>query len=791
MLRHHLIIAFRHLSRNRAFTLINMLGLAFGLALFILIRLWIDRETSVNAFHRNGERLYRIMVDMTEPGKPLTIWQTTPALLAPLMQEKIPGIEQYLRLSFRVPVQVRTPGKTLTEQGLYADSCFFEVLSFNLLAGDPGSVLDERDNIVISESMAGRMFGDREALGQIVEIREFFSDELRTVRVAGVFQDPPETSGQKFDFVMPFETYLSLATWNQHWGNFNNNTYLLLANGVEPGQINEKIRTFIRENRPDHQDDSSELFLHAFTREYLYSDFTKSREPGGRILYVRIFRVIAFAVLIIAIINYVNLTTATSHQRLKEVGVKKTVGARRSTLTAQFLIEAAVVNVLACALALLMVNLAIRPFNLLLGYSLALPLDNAGFYLNILAVLLVAVLLSGLYPALAISGASPLRIFRKMEMPVHRFSTRDVLVVFQFALASAFILGILFIHRQIEYIRTKNIGLDRQNVIGFHIRDIGRHREAFRKDLLDLPGVSAITFSNQNPLYVGSSTSDPRWEGKPDDATMFFHVIAADREFTQTLGIELLEGELLPENYNPSFNAYLINETAARAMGLEDPVGKSLTFWNENEGKIYGVIRDFHHQSFHSEIRPLIIYHNPDDANMVFARIDGTQLPGVLESVRTIFQKHEPEIEFSYKFLDEEFDAMYRSEITMGRITGIFTLLALFISCSGLFGLALYTIHRQSKEIAVRKVHGASVGKIALLLSSRFVRWVALGFAISLPAAVYLVQLWLENFAYRIGLGWEVFVLTGATAILTSMLTVGIQTLRAAMANPVHALRYE
>lgn len=493
MFKHYLTTAFRNLRRDKNFSLINVMGLGLGMVVFIIIQLWIGYEKSFDRFHENADRIYRLIVDLTSPNKPVTIWQTTPAPMGPLMEDKIPEIEKIIRLSFPWGIRLQKGEDSFSKSVIYADSVFFEYFSFPLVSGAPGQILDERNAIAISESLAKDMFGEMDPVGQTLDVKEGFSDQIRPVIITGVFNDIPENSSIRFDAVIPFNTYLNYAIWNQHWGNYNNFTYAVLNRGVDPDEVNEKIKDFIKENRPDSEEKYAELFLHPLTKLHLYDDFSKGREPGGTITYVNLFEIVSFFVLIIAIINFINLSTANLSRRQKEAGLKKILGAGRKTLTRQFMMESFLLNLVAIILALLSVYLLLPEFNRIFHRSVNLPDTGEMIFLSG-CILLGTSLITGLYPSYLISGIEPVNAVKGKEWRIGNVNLRDGLVVFQFILSISLIIGILVVYKQVEYIRNKNLGFDRENILRFSVGEIQNYQEAFRQELEKIPGVNSITY---------------------------------------------------------------------------------------------------------------------------------------------------------------------------------------------------------------------------------------------------------------------------------------------------------
>ena len=790
MIRHYLLTALRNLARNKFFGLINIVGLTAGMTLFLVIQLWIGYERSFDDFHDNKDRIGQIMVNMASPGEPPTIWETMPAPVGPLMEQKIPEIESVIRTTWPTRIIIDQNGNHISQRVMYADSLFFHYFSFDIVKGNPRSVLNSRDAVVISQSLAKVLFGLGDPLNKTLHIRESIGNKDRDVMVTGVFRDVPDNSSLRFNMVIPFETYLSYTPWNTHWGNYNNRLFAVLSPHTSFAEADSKIRDFIKKNRPDNEDVYDKLFLHPLSKIHLYDDFSKGEEAGGTIFYVKLFDVISYFVLLIACINYVNLSTANASRRLKEVGLKKTIGASRFSLINQFMIESVILNILALILSGSSLYLILPGFNRLFEKHVVIPF-TPGFIFLVTGMILVSVLLSGLYPSLVISKIRPQGTLGKQRSPVHRYSLRNALVVFQFILSITMIIGILVVYKQVDFIRNTNLGFNRENVLHFSIGDVSGHRDVFQQKLLSNPDIVSVCFSDQSPMDVGNSTSDPTWDNKPDNDNTYFHVIQADRDFIKTMGITLLEGENFPEKVNPSVAYYLVNQKAAEVMGMKDPVGQNLRFWDAKQGKIVGMVKDFHHQSLHGEIEPLIIFDSPEHTWNAFVRISGRDIPQTIRYIQNIYSGFDQVHPFDYKFLDADFDNMYRREILVQQLILYLTFTAVLISCLGLFGLALFTIQRRTKEIAIRKVNGARTSQLVTLVSGGFIKQVVIAFVLAGPIAWYFLNRWLENFAYKTSISWWIYAIAGFLALFIALGTVSYHAIKASLANPVNALKYE
>jgi predicted permease len=632
--------------------------------------------------------------------------------------------------------------------------------------------------------MAKKYFGDQEALGKMIRI-----NNDQEVQVTGVLQNIPQHSSLQFSWLMPYEVYAKDKQWLQGWGMLSIRTYVQLHANTSQEQAEAKIKKLLQKNDPDPT--KSELFLHPYQDVYLYSNFNNGKQDGGRIDYVRLFAIVAVFILFIACINFMNLSTARSARRSKEVGIRKVVGARRSLLISQFMGEAILLTVLSLLFALAIVVLLLPLFNSLTGKTIVIPFSEPVFILALVALAVLTGLIAGSYPALFLSAMQPIKVLKgAIKQGFASILLRKGLVIFQFALSTLLITATLAVYYQIEYIQNKNLGFDREHVISMSIEgDLWKNMYAFKQELLQLPGIKTVTRTGANPLEINASSADITWPGKLPTQTISVSATFVDYDYLSTLNIPLKAGR----DFSPQFadsSSYIINETAARLMGMDDPIGQDIEFWI-GKGKIVGVLKDFHTQSLHKPIEPYVLMLAPGNTWMMLIKTEPGKTAQALSSLEKLSRKYNPGYPFEYHFLDETFEKQYKSETLIGQLAGYFGCLAIFISCLGLFGLATFTAEQRTKEIGIRKVLGASVGNITLLLSTDFLKLVAIAFIIASPIAWYAMSKWLENFAFHIDLGVELFLLAGVAALLIALGTVSFQSVKAALSNPVKSLRSE
>ncbi|MBC3788569.1 ABC transporter permease [Spirosoma utsteinense] len=785
MLRNYIKIAWRNIVKSKTFSFINVLGLALGMTCSLLILLWVQDERRMNRFHANGPRMYQVLENQQWTGSELSTTPATPGPMAAALKAEIPEVKKSVKLTWEEEHLLALGTTGFKEKGRYASPDLFSIFSFPFLHGNPKTAIAGPTSIVISEAVAKKLFGRTDVLGRMVRL-----DNTDDRQVTGVMRDIPKTSSLTFDFVLPLEPHEAKNKWLNEWGNNGIRTFALLNPLVNVNRVNAKIRNMV--HRHDAKVTTITTFLFPYEDTYLYSKFTNGKPDGGRIEYVRLFTIVAIFILIIACINFMNLATARSAKRAKEVGIRKVVGAERAYLIGQFVGEAVLMAGMALGFAIILVQLLLSPFNKLTDKHIAIEYGNPYYWLTLLALALVTGIVSGSYPALFLSSLQPIRILKgSLRFTAGPVLFRQGLVVFQFSLSLLLIIGTLIAGRQVEYIRTKNLGLDRENVIYMALEgELPKRFDSFKQELEQAPGIQTVTASGSDPLAVGSSTTGLEWKGKdPKDKTLFMQ-LSVSYDFINTMKIRMLEGRDFDKAIVTDSTNYIINEEAARRMGMKNPVGQDLKFWEKN-GKIVGMVKDFHLNSLRVAIEPLIIRLDTASNNTLLVRTRPGQTEKALASLQQLTKKYNPAYPFDYVFADDSFEKQYNSETLIGKLADYFAILAIFIACLGLFGLAMFTAEQRTKEIGVRKVLGASVVSIVTLLSKDFVRLVFISIVIATPIAWYTMSRWLQDFVYRIDIDWWVFALAGLLAITIALLTVSFQSIKAALMDPVKSLRTE
>lgn len=787
MIKNYLKTAWRNLLKNKTFSLINIMGLAFGMTCSLMIMLWVKDEMSVNKFHVNGNRIYRVMENQNYSGK-ISTFESTPGILAENIVKDIPEIEMASQFLWEEQPLFTVGNKFDKEKGRYVQKDFLKMFSFNLLKGDPKTALDRPDGVVISKKLADKYFKGEDPIGKMIRI-----DNKENVQVTGVLDEIPETSSIKFDFLMSYHRWWKDNEWAHQWGNNGPRCFVMLKPNADPAKVNAKIKDYIKTKNPES---NVELFIQNYLESYLYSKWEAGKLIGGRIDNVQIFSIVAVIILLIACINFMNLATARSLKRAREIGVRKAVGAFKSQLMGQFIGESLFVAFLALLVSIVLSLLILPTFNTVTEKQLSLDFTDPNFIVSVLLLTLITGLISGSYPALFMSSLNPIVVLKgSLKFRSGATLFRKVLVVFQFALSIILILGMIIVYRQIDFIHNKNLGFTRENLLYMPLEgDLPKNVNAFKQELLSYAGIKGVTTSAHNPVEVGSSTMGVRWPGKDTTKQLLFSNNPITFDYIKTMGIELVAGRDFSPEFGLDSNNYLINEAAARQIGYTDPVGKELTVWGV-KGQIIGLMKDFHHNSLHVPIEPLILrlhlksWGNP--YGNVLVRTEPGKTTEAIASMEKLFKKYNPGFPFKYYFADQEIARNYKAEHTVSKLSKYFAFLAIFISCLGLFGLVTFTAEQRTKEIGIRKVLGASVPGIVRMLSKDFIQLVLIATVIAFPIAWWLTNNWLQNFSYRVSVGWAAFVIAGVAAVVIALITVSFQAIKAAMSNPVKSLRTE
>lgn len=787
MLRNFLLVAIRNLRKNRLYSILNILGLAVGLAAGILILLYIADEFNYNHFHKNLSSIHLILQNQTQGGVTYT-FESTPGPLAAALRQEIPEIEAVARCSWNGRHLLFADNKSFYERGFYAEPDYFKVLQFEAVQGDPMEALKDAGSIVITERTARKFFGDENPIGKTLR-----HNNERDLRVAAVLRDLPLNGNTlRFDVVLPFRVFEQMNTeWvNSAWGDNSLPTWVALRPGTDLANLNGKLENFIQQKNPEA---SAHIFAYPFADWRLKNKFENGKQQGGRITLVYLLSIIGVFVLLIACINFMNLATARSERRAREVGVRKAIGAQRSLIIGQFLSEAMLMSGLALILGIGLAQLALPGFNTFFEKSLSLSLSNWPLWSAILALGLITGLMAGSYPALFLSRYQPAKVL-KAGLGSGKSSSllRRSLVAFQFLISILLIITTIVIYRQIKHGQDRPMGYEQDNLIEIPARgDMPGKFELVKQELTQLPGVKSVSAGTDDLIQFGSNTSGIQWPGRTEDQDFLVTVSWVRHDWVKTAGLKMVEGRDFDRQFGADSMSCLVNETAIKQMGLKQPViGTVLR--HDTSYTIVGVIKDFIYNDPFGTPRPMVVYLGGNDMNHFFVRLENNnQWRQTLAQIETAVKKHNPTHPFEFRFVKEEYQRNFNEMRSVAQLASLFGGLAIFISCLGLFGLSAFVAERRQKEIGIRKVLGASVGAVWFQLAKDFLKPVLVAFAMAIPLAIYAMDKLLSSLTYRVELSWWIFAAAGILAVLIALVTVSFQGIRAALINPVSSLRSE
>ncbi|MDB5144320.1 MAG: macB 22 [Mucilaginibacter sp.] len=790
MIRNYFKTAWRNLWKNKAFSVINILGLALGLACSLLIFLWVQDETQMDAFHANGKQIY-VIIHRAYFDHKSAAGYSTPGVLAEELKKEIPEVINATQFSWNQDHTFQVRDKILKVNGTYASPDYFKMFSFHLLQGKPASALNSPTSLAISKKMADNFFGSPErAIGKTIKY-----ENQKNFTVTAVFDDQPKNSSLQYEFIVNWYTFLDENSWAKDWGNNGPMAFFQIRKDASPALVDKKLTHFLDNLDKGQQKGKfySELGMQPFLERYLHDHFTGDKVDGGRIGYVHLFSVIAIFILLIACINFMNLTTARSLKRAREIGVRKVVGAMRPTLIRQFLGESLLLTSIAVLFSLILMALLLPVFNQITGKQISLPFDQPAFWLELLGLTLITGIVAGSYPALFLSSFKPVKVLKgavKMTSGVVIF--RKGLVVFQFVLSVVLIISTIIITRQVNYVENQNLGYDRENLIYIPLEgDLAGKYDLFKNELLKMDGIQEVTRTTDVPTNIQNSTGGVDWDGKDPNINIQFTQASVGYNFVRTLKLKLLQGRDFSKDFGTDSAGYLVNEAALKRIGYKDPVGKRLTFWGK-KGTIIGVLKDYHIASLQQAIVPLILRLSEKESwGNALIRTKPGQTKLALASMEKLCKQLNPNFQFSYYFSDEQYQKLYNNEQVVSKLSNVFASLAIIISCLGLLGLAMFTAEQRVKEIGIRKVLGAGLGSLFSLLSSEFLILVGIALLIASPLAWYGMNKWLQNYAYHTSVEWWFFALAAIIALLITVVTISFQTIKAALVNPVKSLRSE
>ncbi len=786
MFKNYLLITLRNLRKNGTYSFINIAGLSIGITCSVLILLWVFDELSFDKFHPKADRLYQVWINATFDGK-INSWNSLPLPAYEALKTENSNIVKTTVTDWGGDHLFTVGDKRITKRSFYAGEEFLEMFQFALMKGNASTVLDDPTSIVITESMAKMFFGDSDPINQVIRV-----DNKNDLKVTGVLKDIPKNSSFQFDFLLPWklneqQDWVKRSMTN--WGNNSFQIYMELNNGSNKILVEKAIKELII--RKDPEDYKRELFLHPLLKWRLNSNFENGKEAGGRIDFVKMFGVIAIFILVIACINFMNLSTARSERRAREVGIRKSVGSRRFELIFQFIGESLFISTVAFVIAILLAQLLMPYYNNLVDKKLFINYLSIEFWLFALGLIVLTGVVSGSYPAFYLSSFQPAKVLKgKIQTGKSGSTPRKVLVTLQFAFSILLIIGTIVVYQQIQYSKSRSLGYDQENLITVdYTEEVGKNYRPIKLELLQTGVVKAVTKSN-SPITDVYSNNFLGWPGKPESQKVIFTTIATEYDYTKTMGIKLVEGRDFSEDFKSDTLAIMVNKAAMDLMQLKNPIGEKLDLWGKKR-ELIGIVDNVLMGSPFQPVKPSFIVLDKDWASSVTIRLEKTNdLPASIKKVEAVFKKYSPAYPFEYDFADVQFAKKFNDINMTSRLASLFALLAIVITGLGLFGLAAFAAEQRTKEIGIRKVMGASVSSLVGLMSKDFSRLVIIAFVLSSPVAWWLLNHFiLDQYKYRIDIAWWVFPATGLIALVFALAIVSTQALRAAHANPAVSLR--
>ncbi|MBN9296324.1 MAG: ABC transporter permease [Filimonas sp.] len=795
----------RSLWKNKAYSFLNIAGLAIGITCAALIFLWVEDEVNYDNTYQKKDELYLVEINADVDAGVFT-HSSTPGPLAPSILSEVPGVANTCRMSEGSTSLLFTNGdKTLYASGRYADPSVFDMFAFPFQEGSASNAFSQLHSVVITERTARNVFGDtKNIVGKSIRI-----DNKQDYIVSGVLKNMPENSSLQFDWLIPYEVYREDNGWLDKWGNFGINTYVALKTGVHVADVNKQLHDFIAKKQ-GAQTSTSHAFLFNMNEWHLYDDFKNGKQTGdGRILYVRLFSIIAWIILIVACINFMNLATARSEKRAKEVGVRKVLGSGKQRLIMQFIGEALFMSLLATLVALLLISMVLPLFNTLVQKNLSIQLANPAHLFSLIAITILCGLIAGSYPSFYLSSFNPIAVLKGVKLKNSSAAAiRKGLVITQFVVSIVLIIGTVVVYQQIQYVKQRNIGYDKNNLLQVELR--GNMLEQFnsiKQDLINTGTVQNATLADHETITSGNNTTGLTWPGKAPNSIIVISQRLVSKEFISTVGMQVLRGrDFEPtdlfefnEQHTPKVPAngfnVVVTESMEKLLGKGSAIGKSI-FWSEERGgyklTVVGVVKDYVYGDMYGQSSPVIFYNSTQPATLLYIRTKhNSDIEATLNKIGSVIKQHVPDYPFEYKFVDDQFNNLFLNETLIGKLSRIFAILAIVISCLGLFGLAAYTAERRTKEISIRKVLGAQVSGIVVLLSKDFLLLVIIACIVAFPVAWWTMHNWLQSYQYRVQLSWWVFAAAAVAAILIALLTVSFQAIKTALTNPVKSLRNE
>lgn len=802
MVRNYIKIAWRNLVRDKQFSLLNLLGLSTGLACAFMIYLWVNDELHVDKFNKNDSRLYAVMKTSPNGDGTIGMYGSTQGLLAKSMAEQLPEVQYAVAVREEGMSVASTGDKHVKVKTQFTESDFFNIFSYSIIEGSKKNAFKDKNGVLLSENLALKLFNTtKNLIGKRIDWsgqKEFEGPYT----IAGVYANPVANATDQFDMVFNMELYAEkeggkMGDMN-FWGSNMMNTYVLLKEGTDAVQFNKKIKDFtksrIKELYPNDKGMlkwEGDLFIQRYSDRYLYNHYENGVQSGGRIEYVKLFSMIALFILVIACINFMNLSTAKASRRMKEVGIKKVVGAGRGSLILQYMGESVLMSFLSLFIALVLVSLLLPAFKEITGKAINVYF-NSSVILSVLGITLITGLVAGSYPALYLSGFKPVSILKgKLTTSASESRIRKGLVVFQFTISVILIVSVMVVYRQMQLIQNTNLGYNKENIIRFsNDGELKKHQASFLAALKAIPGVSHAAGVNGDFLgHAGHSGGGISWDGKDPKLGIEYYGVEAGFDFFETMNLQMAEGRGFSPSFISDSTAVVFNQTAIKAMGIKNPVGKTVSLWGQKK-QIIGIARDYHFESLYKKVAPAFIVFTPNYDNTIVKIKAGTEKE-TISQVEQLYKQYNLGLALEYQFMDDGYRQLYASEEKVAVLSRYFAGIAILISCVGLFGLAAFTAQKRQKEIGIRKVVGATVSNVVFMLSKDFLKLVLVAVIIAFPLAWLLMNQWLQAFAYRIHIGVSIFMIAGIAVVVITVLTISFQAIKAALANPAKSLRTE
>jgi putative ABC transport system permease protein len=784
MIRHFFTNTWRRLLNGRLYSVTNLAGLSVGMAGFILIAVWMNNEFSYNTFHSNYNRIARVTQNQTLSDGKVSTFDSSPVPLAQTLKSDFPEVESTARVLLNIHALIGTEKDAYFENGGYADQTLFSIFSFGINPSIGSPIFQDDHSIVISHTLASKLFGNVDPLGKTVTYNN--GDEYK---ITAIFDDVPENSSYKFDFILPFDVFIKNNPQSGQWGYSVALTFVLLQDAQSFTTLSNKIKPLAKDHVPGSPID---FFLYPLSKIHLYGKFKNGESAGGRIDTIKLIGGIAILILLMAIINFINLSTAIASTRSKEVGVRKVVGAGQQQLIQQFIGETLLLTFAASVIAWGIVYLILPYFNGLFDLALTMDVANPIIALILVSTVLFTGLAAGAYPAFVMAAFQPARVLQATMKSFNQTILRKSLIVIQLLLSTVLIVSTTIIHKQIQFIKNKELGFSKENIIRFRARgDVLSKYESFKTEALRNPAILQMTSTDSAPIGLRSSTTGFSWPGKQEGQDVLVNMAYVNYDFIETLGMNLLDGRSFNKTSLGDSMAIIVNEAAVAAMGLSNPIGTILNSGSYNFN-IIGTIKNHHASSLHNDFTPFVFMLSPTNANLVMARIAAGKSEEAVTALKALYKEFEPTYPFEFTFLDDVFMKLYQAEMRISTLATWFSGLAIMISCLGLLGLSAYSANRRRKEIAVRKVLGAPIAKIMLMLNLEYFKLLGLAILLALPFSFYASSLILDGYAFRVAIneGW-ILLSSGLILLTICILTVSYYSLKAASTNPAETLKYE